>query len=69
MVRVNNPADVYEYSASRPARGYTVHGKRAVKVTFGQALWDQISAEAKARGWPFARMVRFLCEASIEGIE
>lgn len=45
------------------------------KARYGKAIrWpkplhDQIMAEAVKRGWSFSRMVRHLCEASIDGIE
>lgn len=38
-------------------------------VWFNHELYDQVRAEAISRGWTFGRMVRHLCEASIEGIE
>lgn len=44
-------------------------GRRAVVVAFPEPLLDQIRAEAIKRGWSVSRMVRHLCEASIEGIE
>lgn len=38
-------------------------------IWFNNELHEQIRAEAVQRGWTFSRMVRHLCEASIEGIE
>ncbi len=43
-------------------------GRRDTKIAFPEALFNQIRDEAIKRGWSFARMVRHLCEASIEGI-
>lgn len=43
--------------------------RRHVSIEFATPLFEQILAEAKSRGWSFARMVRHLCEASIDGIE
>lgn len=38
-------------------------------IRWPKPLYDQIMAEAKQREWSFSRMVRHLCEASIDGIE
>ena len=53
----------------RDPKGESRHGKRRMQATFPVGLWKQIDDEAKQRGWPFARMIVHLCEASIEGIE
>lgn len=58
-----------DYTTKRPARGYNRHGKKEVKVTLGTELFEQIRAEAYSRGWGVARMIRHLCEASVDGIE
>lgn len=49
----------------RPAKG----GKITTTVTLMPSLFHQIQSEARSRGWSFNRMVIFLCDASIDGIE
>lgn len=44
-------------------------GHRRIQVTFGPELFESIRKEAATRDWPMSRMIRHLCEASIEGIE
>ena len=53
------------------AIGHQAKGRNGIKVNtyFNEELFQQILAEAKSRQWTFSHMVRFLCEASIEGIE
>lgn len=68
------PDAISDYSRdfSYTARGYrnASYGyRRVTTIIWGDELFDQIYAEAKKRGWSFSRMVRHLCEASIEGIE
>lgn len=53
----------------RPLKGELRHKKRRMMINFSEELFGQIVKEANGRGWPFSRMVVFLCEASIEGIE
>lgn len=63
------PTTIHDYTRAKPSRGYNRYGKKLVKVSFGTELFEQIRKEAAERGWGVARMVRHLCEASIEGIE
>lgn len=44
-------------------------GRRAVEIRWPEPLFQAILSEATSRSWSFSRMVRHLCEASIEGIE
>lgn len=44
-------------------------GRRAVEIRWPEPLFQAIYNEASSRGWSFSHMVRFLCEASIDGIE
>lgn len=43
-------------------------GMISTSVSFNKELFVDILAEARRRKWPFSRMVRHLCEASIDGI-
>lgn len=43
-------------------------GMISTSVSFNEELFLDIMAEAKSRKWPFSRLVRHLCEASIDGI-
>lgn len=63
------PDEVREYKPSRPATGTIDHRRVRTSIRWTKSLHTQIKAEAKHRGWSFGRMVRHLCEASIEGIE
>lgn len=45
------------------------NGRYEIKITITKMLHSQLYKEAKARGWPMARLIVHLCEASIEGIE
>lgn len=55
---------------SRIAKGHLhVAGGIVVSVYFNAELFQQLRAEALARGWPMSRLIRHLCEASIGGIE
>ena len=45
------------------------YGRLYTKIRFTDDLYFKIKEEAKQHNWPFARMVRHLCEASIDGIE
>ncbi len=65
----NDQSGIHDFQSQRPARGYVRRGKREVKCCFGEELYSQIRTEAIRRRWPMARMIRHLCEASIEGIE
>jgi hypothetical protein len=71
MVYVNHAKleGVNDHERKIPARGYNRHGKKEVKVTLGVELFDALRIEAKGRGWGIARMIRHLCESSIDGIE
>lgn len=40
-----------------------------IKIRFNEELFELVQTEALKREWSFSRMVRHLCEASIEGIE
>lgn len=67
-----DPTSIKDFS--RPiayqAQGQRIKGgRRAIVVAFPEPLLDQVRAEAIKRGWSVSRMVRHLCEASIEGIE
>lgn len=70
---VNRPADPFSISEQcrncKPANGYRRKGRKAAEVLFDSMLHEQIRQEAISRGWSFSRMVRHLCDASIEGIE
>lgn len=61
----------YEMRHSKQANGYLRKNsrRRNIEVGFPKPLLDQIVAEAVKRGWSVCRMIRHLCEASIEGIE
>ena len=55
-----------------PGRGSvnrTGKGTVELKIYLGAATFQSVRDEAILRGWPVSRMVRFLVEASIEGIE
>lgn len=61
--------DIRDHCAAKPGAGYIARdGAVEIKVRFSVELFQQIHNEATVRGWPIARMVRHLCEASIEGI-
>lgn len=53
----------------QPTGNTRLHYRREVKIVFSIGLFDKILTEAKSREWSFGRMVRHLCEASIDGIE
>lgn len=68
----NKPADQDQMhdQKTKPRTGNRhKHGKRAVEIRFPEPLFQLILKEAAQREWSFSHMVRFLCEASIEGIE
>lgn len=70
VARKARPDTVYEYNRYKPLQKPSVRwGKYRRAIVFPTTLHDQIEAEAIKRGWSFGRMVRFLCDASIEGIE
>lgn len=59
-----------EYPArATPAQGTRCRHGRLVSCYFNEELFLAIQKEAVARGWPLGRMIRHLCEASIEGVE
>lgn len=73
LIRDANPmVDINAEYAPRkaPAKG-VAHGPHGILFScyFNQDLFADIQAEAISRGWPVGRMIRHLCEASIEGIE
>lgn len=51
------------------AKGFAWKGGKQSSIWFNDELHLQILEEATRRHWTFSHMVRFLCEASIEGIE
>lgn len=51
------------------AKGHQHRNLVSACVCFNAELFDQILAEATSRGWTLSHMVRFLCEASIDGVE
>lgn len=60
----------WEVENFTPRVGHRIKkGKRAVEIRFPESLFQQILAEATQREWSFSHMVRFLCEASVNGIE
>ncbi len=68
----NKPANPSEINdrMDRPRVGNHFNkGRRTVEIRWPEPLFKAILAEATLRGWSFSRMVRHLCEASIEGIE
>lgn len=72
MTKPNQPdGSIYEYSSYKPKPfPGRVKGNRVVLTIYlDQPLLLQIKAEADRRGWAISRMIRHLCEASIEGIE
>lgn len=58
-----------ERTQLKPGRGHSNRDRRVHSVWFNEELSKQIAEEARRRSWSFSHMVRFLCEASIEGIE
>lgn len=65
--------DIREHVRLHPGHGHkhrrNRNGRPAIEVRFPQWLFDKIVAEAETRQWSTAHMIRFLCEASIDGIE
>lgn len=53
----------------RPGNGSLRRTGVTVNVWFNPDLFEAIRAEAERRGWTLNRMIRFLCEASIDGVE
>jgi hypothetical protein len=53
---------------TRIAKGHTQTGGIVCSVYFNTELFNQLRAEAISRGWPMSRLIRHLCEASIDGI-
>lgn len=69
-MRVADPDQVHEYKRYRgTSTPYMRYKKPKKMITFTVGLHKQIDDEARSRSWTFSRMVRHLCEASIEGIE
>ncbi len=68
MVAID-PNTIREHRYKRPTLCMDECGRRIVKVRLPDSLYEQILSEAIKRQWPVARMIRHLCEASIEGIE
>lgn len=58
-----------EYNKKSPAEGTKDFRQKRINVRFPEELWKQMRLEALSRGWGMQRMIRHLCEASIEGIE
>ena len=50
-------------------KGQHRNGRPFVGVRFPQPLFEKILKEATNREWSMAHMIRYLCEASIDGIE
>lgn len=62
--------DINLLHTSTTALGSVRNGtRRSVRITFPDSLFAQIRREAVRREWSFSHMVRYLCDASIEGIE
>lgn len=65
--RLAHPTEVND--VARYPRLYKSDIRYTRCIRWSKSLHDQIDAEAIRRGWSFSRMVRHLCEASIDGIE
>ncbi len=56
---------------ARKAKSFTTGRKSRARINLRLPvpLYNQILTEAAKREWSVSRMIRHLCEASIEGIE
>ncbi len=64
-----HPTEINDMDLGPKVGNHFKKGRRCVEIRWPEPLFKAILAEATTRGWSFSRMVRHLCEASIEGIE
>ena len=60
---------VREMRRLNPGNGSRRCGKRRINVTFDKDTFEKLRREASERGWAIGRLIRFLVDASIDGIE
>lgn len=68
--RPMNPDEVKDFGVPWvPKRIAKRGGRKHIDVKVPDYLYEKILAESRLRQWTMAHMVRFLIEASIDGIE